>query len=98
MFETGKPIAGFYKRRLVRGGPWVGVKLWFGQPVDPSDPTNEMDRSPRWQALVAGVEAEPYAAWTSCCNHPITEAEYHSLTSTADPFTKINLHNEPTIF
>lgn len=97
MNETGKPVAGFYKRRMVRGGPWVGVKLWFGPPADPV--TGEpLDRSPRWQALVAGVESEPYEAWISCCGHPITEDEYRNLTSTADPFAKINLRNEPTIF
>jgi hypothetical protein len=42
----------FYRARLVTGGPDVGVATWFGPPwVD----GEEVDRSPRWQALV-GIE------------------------------------------
>jgi hypothetical protein len=98
VFETGKPIAGFYKRRLVRGGPWVGVKLWFGQPVDPSDPTNEMDRSPRWQALVNGIEAEPYDAWIGACSNPITEEEYCRLIGVEEPHRPLDWKRGAPIF
>ena len=95
---TDKPVAGFYKRRLVKGGPWVGVELKLAPSADPSDPSNEMDRSPRWQALVCGVEADPYETWISCCSHPISKDEYDNMTVKSDPFTKINLRDEPTIF
>lgn len=96
--ETGKPIAGFYKRRMVRGGPWVGVKLWFAPTADPTDPTNEMDRSPRWQALVNGLDAEPYDAWVSGCGNPITEAEYGRLIGIEDPHQALDWKRGKPVF
>lgn len=93
-----KLVAGFYKRKLVRGGPWVGVELKLAPSADPSDPTNEMDRSPRWQAIVCGVEMDPHETWYSCCDRPITKEEYDRMTVKSDPFAKIKLNDEPTIF
>lgn len=97
MNETGKPVAGFYKRRMVRGGPWVGVKLWYGPPADPI--TGEpLDRSPRWQALVNGIDAEPYDAWVSACGHPITEAEYSTLTGVEEPHQPLDWKRGKPVF
>lgn len=42
-------MAAFYRARFVKGGPFVGVKTWFGPPLVDGE---ELDRSPRWQALV----------------------------------------------
>lgn len=39
----------YYSARLTRGGPLVGVHVWFGPPLIDGE---EMDRSPRWQALI----------------------------------------------
>lgn len=39
----------FYRARLVGQGPYVGVMVWHGMPLVDGD---ELDRSPRWQALV----------------------------------------------
>lgn len=39
----------YFRARLVGKGPFIGVATWFGPPwVD----GEEVDRSPRWQALV----------------------------------------------
>jgi hypothetical protein len=39
----------YWSAKLVKNGPPVGVQTWFGPPwVD----GEELDRSPRWQALV----------------------------------------------
>lgn len=48
----------FYRARLVKDGPWIGVLAWFGPPIDP-DVGDELDRSWRWQALVDGESVEP---------------------------------------
>lgn len=31
------------------------VRIWFGAPVDPENPDATLDRSPRWQIMIAGV-------------------------------------------
>lgn len=40
----------YYRARLVGGGPYVGVMVWHGLPLVDGD---ELDRSPRWQALIS---------------------------------------------
>lgn len=77
-----EPVAGYYRRRLVKGGVWMPVKLWFGPPLDP-ETGEELDRSWRWQAmdgdkLVAG-DAEIQDVWTRCCREPINATEYFYL-------------------
>lgn len=44
----------FYAIRLVRGGPRVPCKVWYGRPSDPE--TSELlDRSPRWHCEANGA-------------------------------------------
>lgn len=73
--QPDKPVAGWYKVRLVRGGPWVGVRVWFGPPLDP-ETGEELDRSPRWQAVQDGAFVDVWRLWPGCALHPIDEAEY----------------------
>ena len=39
----------YWKARLVKGGPFIGVMTWHGAPVVDGE---EIDRHHRWQALV----------------------------------------------
>lgn len=39
----------FYRARIAKAGPFVGVKMFFGPPLVDGD---ELDRSPRLQVLV----------------------------------------------
>ncbi len=39
----------YWRGRLVKAGPWVGVMSWFGPPMIDGE---EIDRSHRWQCLV----------------------------------------------
>lgn len=39
----------YYRARLVKNGPDIGVATWFGAPWIDGE---EVDRSPRWQALI----------------------------------------------
>lgn len=43
------PVNHFYRARLVKAGPWVGVATFYGGPFLDGE---TVDRSPRWQALV----------------------------------------------
>lgn len=39
----------YWKARLVRNGPWVGIVTWFGAPVIDGE---EQDRSHSWQCMI----------------------------------------------
>lgn len=39
----------YWRAKLVKGAPFIGVVTWYGAPVVDGE---ELDRSPRWQALV----------------------------------------------
>jgi hypothetical protein len=41
--------AWYWRAKLVKDGPWIGVKTWRGPPLIEGE---EVDRSPRWQCLV----------------------------------------------
>lgn len=93
------PVVGFYRRRLVKGGPWVAVRIWFGPPRDPV--TDELlDRSPRFQALRSGLEVDIWAVWPECSGEPLTETDYYKLLASpsTDPLMPVNLNFAPTIF
>jgi len=113
-FSLDQPVEGYYRRRLVSGGPWVGVRIWFGLPADP-DTGELLDRSPRWQAeqtgkVIAGDDAIQ-SLWVSCCREPITRKEYEFLIADAawcrenapdepasTPSKPIDLNNRPSLF
>lgn len=72
--------AGYFKTRLVKGGPYVPVKIWFGRPPDPDNPGKLLDRSPRWQCIVDGKEArDPYDIWAFVAGRNIPEADYYTM-------------------
>lgn len=79
-FDPDVPVAGYYRRRMVSGGIYVGVRIWHGAPLDPVT-GEEMDRSHRWQAQVNGQPIDIERVWPSCARDPIDEREYHYLCS-----------------
>ena len=78
MPQIDRPEPGFFRRRFVRGGPWVYYRIEYGPA--PHAP----DRSPQWLVWINGVEHGPMSPcpdkagvmeiWHSC--QRITEAEY----------------------
>ena len=73
-----EPQAGFYRCKLVKGGPWVGISIFWAAPLDPWD-GSELDRSPILRCVVNGQMADPYVIWTHCADEPISEMEFHEL-------------------
>lgn len=57
------PQAGFYRRRLVRGGPWVPVAIW-------------LDAEDGWSAIVGDDIADVEPTWIACARHPVTHEAY----------------------
>ena len=105
---TTEPEPGFYRRRLVKGGPWVGVAIWIEQEIgDEGDLlTDETLACAR-----DGLTADPDEEWSYCAGNPITEEEYRYLcdrskwaasyapeTPEARPTKSINLGELPPIF
>lgn len=76
--SPSEPQAGFYKARMVRGGPWTAIKIWHGPTLDP-ETREPLDRSHRWQATRNGVEIDVWQLWPGCSGRPITEGEYDRM-------------------
>ncbi len=65
---------GWYKRRLVRGGPWVPAAVWLHQEIDPE--TGELLGPEVLRCEVAGQECDPDDAWSYIAGAPISEQLY----------------------
>lgn len=72
------PQCGFYKTRVVRGGPLVGVAIWLEQDIDPE--TGELTAPETLAAICNGVTRRPdwiRRNWTYF--RPISDADYDAL-------------------
>ena len=76
---THEPQCGFYKRRLVRGGPWVGARIWLESITDGA---GELVADEVLRCEVDNKAADPLGEWTHICGHPITQGEFLFLTAT----------------
>ena len=108
--EIDVPVPGYYRMRLRSGGVMVGVRIWFGAPLDPAT-LDELDRAPCWNALINGAWANLDQAWPRCAGEPIDEAEYLHLgrqqawaaqalpgSALADPTKRIDPLSSPMLF
>lgn len=74
-----EPEAGFFKRRLVKGGPFVPARIWLYSPTDPE--TGDLCGDEVLQCEVDGQYRDPEQEWSWLCGNPITEAEFNHLTA-----------------
>lgn len=99
--RVDEPRPGFYKTRLVRGGPWVGAQLFWQWPTDPHT-GEQLDRSPTMIALVNGEPRDLHETWIACAKHSIAETEYHELRRQAmnglNVAVPLDLNKERSIF
>jgi hypothetical protein len=82
---AGYPEPGFFRMKLVRGGPWVPALIWrpcpivIPQPLEttpgPEDWCRPLDRSRPLLARIGEREADPFDVWTY--GRRIGAAEYH---------------------
>ena len=79
-FENGTdantPECGWYKRRLVKDGPYVPCAIWMEQPVDED---GELTGPERLRGEVNGRESDPLDMWTWVCGNPISEKQYRLM-------------------
>jgi hypothetical protein len=78
---THEPECGYYRRRLVRGGPWVPVAIWYGDPPKDEDGTTLGDAP--LLCAVNGKLTDPHETWTWVATEPITEEAYKALVNEA---------------
>lgn len=79
------PVAGHYKTKLVRGGPWLAVRIWHDvDRRDPDFPDEHLDRSPIWRAELDSREVALEKVWPFCAKHPIDRSEYLYLLADRD--------------
>ena len=88
---TQDPQPGWYKRRLVRGGPWVPARIWLYSEVDDA---GELLAPEILQAECNGAWADPDDLWSYVAANPITEAEFKFLSATIE-WTQTNAPQEP---
>lgn len=105
MIPIDQPRPGFYRRRLVKGGPFVAVRIFVPCPLDPW--TGEpLDRPRVLSATVAGEPADPWRTWTYCAAEPISAQEFRYLerlreipgTPESRPRTPIDLGTMPPVY
>jgi hypothetical protein len=77
---TTEPRPGYYRRRLVKGGPWVGVRIYLDQIVGDD---GELLSDEVMKAECDGAPCDPEDAWIASCDHPITREDYRYYVSAA---------------
>jgi hypothetical protein len=80
--RVDQPEAGHYQRRLVKGGPQVGVIIYLACPMDPFY-GHPLERSRHLLCKVNGEDADAMDQWTWVAGSRISEAEYRYLLADA---------------
>lgn len=96
--HEGEPQCGWFKTRLVKGGPWVAVRIWCDRDIDPE--SGELIGPEVLRCEVDGEPRRPDAIWTFLT--PISRAEFLDLSdrkskvaAMAATLAKIDLSKEP---
>lgn len=83
--QLGRPEVGFWRLRLVKGGPLVGACIkWVRTDAEPDEPGNDMTgtRSPFLAAFINDQPVDIDRVWHSK-GVPIDEAEYRFMCAEA---------------
>ncbi len=94
--HEGNPHAGYYERRLIKGGPWVAVSIFLVEQRFAD--TGELAADVEYKALVNGTPANPFDIWTWVCARPISKSKYDSMTGFSDPTAPVDYTTAPTIW
>lgn len=73
--HEGDPQCGWYRTRLVKGGPWVAVEIRMVRVID--DETGELTEPERLVCTADGERRDPAKLWTYL--EPIPRAEFDAL-------------------
>lgn len=74
--HDGLPEAGWFKRRLVKGGPWVPVRIYIHREIDCT--TGELTEPEELRCEIEGIDGgDPEKHWTYL--KPISRDEFDHL-------------------
>lgn len=73
--HDGLPECGWFRTRLITGGPWVPVHIWCEQEIDPE--TGDLLTDERLRCDVDGMRRDPAKIWTYL--EPISRADFEAL-------------------
>ena len=73
------PQPGHYKMRLVSGGPWLPVIIWWHK-AD-RDEAGDLMEDEGLECEIDGKRVDPYARWVSVARHPIGKLEFKRLSA-----------------
>lgn len=81
--HISEPVPGYYRRKLVKRGPWVPVVVFRPCPIEWwLDGCQALDRWPHLACLVDGQPANPIDNWPYL--EPISEREYRWMRDAAE--------------
>jgi hypothetical protein len=75
-----KPECGFFKTRLVKGGPWVPARIWLKQEIGDD---GELLSDESYCCEIAGQRRDAWDEWPFLARNPIRESEYDYLNAMA---------------
>lgn len=81
--HDGEPQPGLYAMRMVKGGPWVPVRIWAEQQVDEA---GDLCAPVTISATRGEVSVDPQSIWTYC--RPVTEEQFARIQA----FREDNVH------
>lgn len=101
---TSDPGPGYYRRRVVRDGPYVPVRIWWNGNRDEHGALVEDEVL---RCTVGFDERDPYQIWP--CGEAITEADYRQMMAVAEwargttapegnPDKPVDLIDQPPVF
>lgn len=76
------PQPGYYKRKLVKGGPFVAVKVWMNEPD--VDAAGDLMDDEGLMMLIEGERVNPDDNWSWCMGNAIDKAEYDFMCADSD--------------
>lgn len=74
------PQPGFYKRKLIKGGPFVPARIWIEQHVDGD---GDLTREEVLRCEIGDRTANAADQWSYLAANPITEADYRFMRDSA---------------
>lgn len=90
--HDGEPQCGFYRRKLVKGGPWVPAMIYLVADIDPD--TGDLMGDEDFACLIDGRQADARDQWSWLCSNPIPYPEYRDLERQANVIRRTR-HSDP---
>lgn len=70
---------GYFRARMVKGGPWVPAKIWLTRVIDIE--TGELAEDETYHAIIDGETRDPVWVWNWVNGNPITKEQFEELCS-----------------